>query len=44
MASNFLPKPFEHEENLYFFLGVAGVEPPSYVGGWYPDTGARLHS
>eukprot|EP00287_Rhodomonas_sp_CCMP768_P011652 CAMPEP_0196742152 /NCGR_PEP_ID=MMETSP1091-20130531/44883_1 /TAXON_ID=302021 /ORGANISM="Rhodomonas sp., Strain CCMP768" /LENGTH=64 /DNA_ID=CAMNT_0042088109 /DNA_START=1 /DNA_END=195 /DNA_ORIENTATION=+ len=24
--------------------GVAGVSPPRYIGGWYPDTGARLYS
>eukprot|EP00961_Rhodomonas_salina_P212659 2872289-Rhodomonas_salina.2 len=24
--------------------GVAGVSPPRYIGGWFPDTGARLNS
>jgi hypothetical protein len=26
------------------YSGVAGTEPPSYIGGWFPQTGARLNS
>jgi hypothetical protein len=39
------PTPSDFSAVLSLFApGIAGVEPPSYIGGWFPQTGARLNS